>query len=233
MTTTQERKDDPMTFEQIRELFQEIGRKQEENARKHDEAFQKHEEDFRKLTQGFEEVRRMQEDLAREQEKTDQQMKETDKQIKENGKQMGYLSNRYGEIAEHQLLPNLEATFNTLNLNLGGAFRPPHSRFEDPALNIYTEVDACLENDDIVVIVEMKTNLKIEHIDYHVKRMEKIRAIANVHNDKRKYYGAIAGLMMSVSEKTYALKQGFYVLEPVGEHFTITAPTAPFEPKAW
>jgi hypothetical protein len=80
------------------------------------------------------------------------------------------------------------------------------------------------------MVVEIKTKLKTEHIDDHVKRMEKFRAHADFHNDKRKYYGAMAGLLMSKSEKTYALKKGFYVLEPVGETFTITTPKGP---KAW
>jgi hypothetical protein len=190
--TTREQNEEPMTFEQIREMFREIGRKQEE----------------------------------------------TDRLIMENGKQMGYLSNRYGEIAEHQILPNLKASFNALGFKFGDAFHPPRSRFQEPALGLFTEVDACLENGDSVMIVELKTDLKIEHIDYHVKRMERIRAIVDYRStqrfaDRRKYYGAIAGLLMSESEKTYALKKGFYVLEPIGEHFTITIPEGPGMPGVW
>ncbi|GHV82312.1 hypothetical protein AGMMS49991_08700 [Spirochaetia bacterium] len=79
----------------------------------------------------------------------------------------------------------------------------------------------------------MKTKLRTKDIDEHIRRMEKFRAHADLHDDKRKYYGAIAGLLVSRNEKVYALKKGFYVLEPVGESFTITPPTGRGAPKAW
>jgi hypothetical protein len=82
------------------------------------------------------------------------------------------------------------------------------------------------------MVVEIKTKLRTDHIDDHVKRMEKFRARADLHNDRRKYYGAIAGLLMSESKKAYALKKGFYVLKPVGETFTIITPQSG-TPKAW
>jgi len=50
-------------------------------------------------------------------------------------------------------------------------------------------------------------------------------------NDKRKYLGAIAGMVMSDSEKTFAFKNGFYVIEPSGETFNIISPSG--KPKEW
>jgi hypothetical protein len=204
-TAAQERTEEPMTFEQIREMFQDIGRKQAET--------------------------------AREMVETDKRMKETEKQIKETGKQMketdkrvGELTNRYGEISEHMIIPNLIQSFNALGFTFTKAGR---SKIEDTKHDIFAEVDAFMENGECVMIVEMKTYLRIKHIDDHIKRMEKLRTLADYNNDKRKYYGAIAGLMMSQSERTYALKKGFYVLEPIGETFTITVPESPLKPKAW
>ncbi|MDR1955709.1 MAG: hypothetical protein LBQ30_02510, partial [Treponema sp.] len=43
-----------------------------------------------------------------------QQMKETDRQIKELQKSMGYLNNRFGELAEHLVIPNIVQKFNAL-----------------------------------------------------------------------------------------------------------------------
>jgi hypothetical protein len=63
--------------------------------------------------------------------------------------------------------------------------------------------------------------------------MEKLRAYADLHKDTRKYHGAIAGVVMSGSVKTYALNTGFYVIEPSGETFTITEPKGAHLPKAW
>jgi hypothetical protein len=98
---------------------------------------------------------------------------------------------------------------------------------------IFTEVDVFLENGDCVMIVETKTKPNTDDINDHIKRMEKLRAYANLHDDKRTYYGAIAGVVMGEREKFYALKKGFYVIEPSGETFTITSPEGAYTPKVW
>jgi hypothetical protein len=157
-------------------------------------------------------------------------MQETDRRIKETDKRVGELTNRYGEISEHMIVPNLISSFNALGFTFNKAGK---IKIEDFEHNIFTQVDVLMENGDSVMAVEMKTHLRTDHIDDHVTRMEKLRALADYNKDKRKYYGAIAGLIMSISEKTYAMKKGFYVLEPVGETFTITTPKSPYTPKAW
>ncbi|MDR3161372.1 MAG: hypothetical protein LBU28_07150, partial [Spirochaetaceae bacterium] len=56
--------------------------------------------------------------------------------------------------------------------------------------------------------------------------MKKLRIYADLHQDRRGYLGAMAGVAFDDSVKNYALKNGFYVLEPSGETFTITEPKA-------
>ncbi|GHT54885.1 hypothetical protein FACS1894109_00360 [Spirochaetia bacterium] len=186
---------------------------------------------FEKVWALFQEIGRKQEENARQIKETDRQMKETDRQMKETDKRVGALTNRLGEISEHMIVPNLVSSFKAL----GYTFEKfsPNTKIEDFEHDLFAEADAFLENGDSVMVVEIKTKLKTEDIDDHVNRMEKFRAHADFHKDKRKYYGAIAGILMSESEKTYALKKGFYVLEPVGETFTITTPEGPGGPKAW
>jgi hypothetical protein len=50
---------------------------------------------------------------------------------------------------------------------------------------------------------------KVEDIDDHIERMEKLRLYADLHNDTRKYLGAIAGVVFGDGEKIYALKRAF------------------------
>ena len=153
---------------------------------------------------------------------TDRIVQETARQMKETDKRVGELTNRYGEISEHMIVPNLVSSFNALGCTF--VRFGPNTKITDFEHGLFTEADAFLENGDSVMVVEIKTKLRTDDIDDHVKRMEKFRAHADFHNDNRKYYGAIAGILMSESEKTYALRKGFYVLEPVGETFTITVP---------
>jgi hypothetical protein len=83
------------------------------------------------------------------------------------------------------------------------------------------------------MIVEIKNKPSVEDINDHIERMEKLRQYADLHDDKRKYLGAMAGVVFSESAKTYALKKGFYVIEPSGDTFAITEPKGHYHPHEW
>ncbi|AEF84179.1 conserved hypothetical protein [Treponema primitia ZAS-2] len=150
--------------------------------------------------------------------------------IKASDKKMGELTNRFGEMVEHMVLPNLLTKFDELGFTFTKA---GPTTIEDKVNGIFTDVDAVLENGDKVMIVETKTKPKIEDIDDHIERMEKMRRHADLHNDQRVYLGAMAGVVFGKSEKTYALKKGFYVLEPAGDTFAITVPEGCYYPHEW
>jgi hypothetical protein len=81
------------------------------------------------------------------------------------------------------------------------------------------------------MLVEVKTKLTLERINKHIERLEKMRLYANLHGDKRAFLGAVAGVVVTDELKDYALDQGFFVIEPVGENFFITPPNG--KPKEW
>jgi hypothetical protein len=164
-----------------------------------------------------------------------ERQKETEREMKESAdrldKQLGKLGNRFGEMVEHLVMPNLVEKFRNLGFVFTKAY--PHAEIKDKKNNIITEIDITLENGDKVMIVEVKSKLTIDDITDHIERMEKVKAHADLHDDKRKFLGAIAGMVMSESEKTFALKNGFYVIEPSGETFTITVPEGIYSPREW
>jgi hypothetical protein len=67
--------------------------------------------------------------------------------------------------------------------------------------------------------------------------MEKVRVYADEHGDRRQFLGAIAAMITSESTRKYALKSGFFVIEPslpleaLGEDVRITKPVS--ESKIW
>jgi hypothetical protein len=160
-----------------------------------------------------------------------EQIKELRESQKETAKQLGNLGNRFGEMVEYMIVPNLVTKFNELGFPFTKAYQD--TVIEDREHDISTEVDAFLENGDKVMIVEIKNKPTTEHIHEHVRRMEKLRAYANLHEDLRQYLGAIAGVVMTKTVKEYAFKNGFYVLEPSGDTFTISVPKGDYKPKAW
>jgi hypothetical protein len=61
--------------------------------------------------------------------------------------------------------------------------------------------------------------------------MEKLRRYFDLHNDRRKLYGAIAAAIIPDNVLDFALKQGFYVIKQSGDNVNIEEPKD--KPKAW
>jgi len=140
--------------------------------------------------------------------------------IKENDKRFGNIDNRFGELVECIISPNLLDKFNELGLE----FQTATSNFKvrDHKNKIYFEIDVFLQNGDTAMLVEIKTNLSISYINGHIERLEKMRKFADLHNDKRKFLGAVAGASIATDAKKYALEKGFYLIEPAGEYLNVT-----------
>jgi hypothetical protein len=179
----------------------------------------------------MEKLRKSQEKTAQRQEETAQWQEKTERIIQNNAQLIGKLGNRFGEMVEHMVKPNLIEKFCDLGFVFTRAYQD--TVIKDKENNIFAQIDITLENGDKVMIVEVKSKPNIEDITEHLERMEKVRAHADLHNDKRKYLGAIAGMVFNYSEKTYAMKNGFFIIEPSGDTFNITEPKGDHSPREW
>jgi hypothetical protein len=162
---------------------------------------------------------------------TDARIKETAEQIKRTDKQIGDLSKRFGESVEYMVVPNLVKKFKELGFVFERAQQ--NIKITDREDRSIAEIDAFLENGDKAMAVESKVKPSIDDVNDHVKRMEKLREYADRRNDTRKYLGAIAGVVVSKSVRTYALSKGFYVLEPSGDTFVIIEPKGEYHSHEW
>ncbi|GMO47236.1 MAG: hypothetical protein Ta2B_29240 [Termitinemataceae bacterium] len=171
------------------------------------------------------------EETRKQMKETDRKIQETAEQMKETDRRVGALTNSFGKTVEYMVVPNLVKKFRELGFEFEKTQRDVV--IKSIKHNIFTEVDAFLENGDKVMAVEIKNKVKTDDINDHVERMEKLRKDADFRNDKRKYLGAIAGVIFDDNEKTYALKKGFYVIEPSGETFNITTPSGKYKPHEW
>jgi hypothetical protein len=211
----------------IKEFMQKTDRQREENDRQGEKIDRWIKENIR----WGEKIDRLMEETDRQIKETARRMEDTDRQMKETDKRVGKLTNRFGEMVEYMIVPNLVAKFRELDFEFEKTHRDTVITSKEH--NIFTEVDAFLENGDKVMIVEIKNKPAVDDINDHVTRMEKLRAYADLHNDKRAYLGAMAGVVFNESEKTYALKNGFYVIEPSGDTFTITKPEGKYHVREW
>ena len=172
-----------------------------------------------------------QEEVDREIQESRESRKELDRIVKETQRQLGKLGNRFGEMVEYMVIPNLIDKFQELNFQFTKAFS--HAKIRDKDKRFLAEADITLENGDAVMLVEVKTKPTAEDVIDHVARIEKFRAYGDERNDTRRYMGAIAGVVMDTSVTQFAFKHGFYVIEPSGETFSISIPEAPYSPKEW
>jgi Holliday junction resolvase-like predicted endonuclease len=170
-------------------------------------------------------------ELRESQKETDRLIRKTERIVENNAQQIGKLGSRFGEMIEYMVMPNLIEKFQELGFIFTKAYQ--QNIIKDKEKNIFTEIDITLENGDKVMIVEVKSKPTTENITEHIERMGKVRAHANLHNDNRKYLGAIAGMVFNDNEKIFAMKNGFFVIEPSGETFTVTEPKGNYSPREW
>ena len=208
----------PPSFETVWATLDRVSEKQEELVQIQKE-----------LAQQMKETDRQMKETDRQMKETDRQMKETDRRMEETDRRLGKLGNRFGEIIEYMVAPNLLEKFSELGITF---LKTNHnSKICDYENNIFFEIDFFLENGEKAMMVEVKTTPATEDVKDHIARLEKMRKYADLHGDKRLFLGAVAGVVMTPYAKNYALKQGFYVIEPSGETFNITPPNG--KPKEW
>jgi hypothetical protein len=178
----------------------------------------------------FEDVWAMFQETDKKFQETDRKFQETDKKIKETSRIVGDLGNKLGIVVEHLVLANIKEKFNAL----GYVFTKigPNVLIEDFDKKIITEIDAMLENGKYALAIEVKTQLRIDHVDEHINRMEKLRRYADARQDTRKFLGAVAGAIVADNVKKYAQKNGFYVIQQSGDTVTIENPGG-FKPREW
>jgi hypothetical protein len=177
----------------------------------------------------------------RRMQETDRKMQETDRKLQETGqfikdltaktdKQIGKLGNRFGELVEHLIIPNMVEKFRALDYAFTRAGLD--TEFFDRDGKALTEVDVWLENGEFAMAVEIKSNLREQDVDRHIKRMKILRGYLDEREDKRRLLGTVAGAVLNTTVKNYALEKGFYVIEQSGDTVKIEAPEG-FVPRIW
>ncbi|MDR1933350.1 MAG: hypothetical protein LBQ57_11095 [Spirochaetales bacterium] len=219
-----------LTFEKVWAALQENARQMRESQREFDRLSKETDARMKETDAQIKETAARIKETAAQMKETDAQMKETDRKMKETDRKIGKLGDRLGELIEHLVAPNMIKKFN----DLGYTFSKYsiHVIIDDPKLSLAAEIDILLENGDVALAVEVKSKLATEHISDHVARMQKLRRYSDARKDFRKFIGAVAGGIVPPEAKSFALKNGFYVMEQSGDTMTLDIPKD-FSPKEW
>ena len=168
---------------------------------------------------------------AKEKEEREARSRELDRRMKETDRIVSKLGNRFGELVEHMVIPNLTEKFNELGFHFTRISE--NLKIKEPGNpNTSTEVDIVLEDGDVVIAVEVKSKPDNKDVDDHIKRMEVLRRSADKRGDDRKYRGAIAAAIINDDVREYVIKKGFYPIEQSGDTMKISVPEG-FAPRDW
>jgi seryl-tRNA synthetase len=189
-----------VTLDDVWETIDRIGKAHAET----EKAMKENQEAMKEVRESIKETRRIHE--------------ETEKTL---NKAIGGLSNTLGSLIQHIMTPDLPRKFKQFGFTFD---RITTVKWAGGENNIYAEIDGLLENGKQAMVVEVKTTLHSEDVDDHLARMEKVRRYAGLHGDRREFLGALAAAIIDKSAREYALKKGFFVIEPSGEDMKITKP---------
>ena len=133
----------------------------------------------------------------------------------ESRRWFGRFGDKIGELVERILIPGIKPIMNEYGhdfTRLG-----PNKEFYPAGRGKrFAEVDLFLENCDEAMAVEVKTRLRKDDVEYHLKRLKLLRENEAVSGLKGKtLYSAMAGLDIDDDARDMVLNLGMYLIEMV------------------
>ena len=174
---------------------------------------------------------RQQADYERQQADYERQQADYDRRWKQLQQELGRLGNSYGDQVEAMFV-NLGTKFNRLGYSFPKEAKGT-IRFLDKDRRVLAEVDHLLENGSVIIPIEVKAKLKVDHVDDHVERLGKISMHNELHGDKRRVLGAVAGGIVPKNVLEYAHKKGLFVLVQNGDSVEVAEPPPSFTLQEW
>jgi len=182
-------------------IVQEVSKQIKKTEKLLNEKFQETEKKFQETKMMFQE--------------TDKKFQETDKQIKNLLKKSSEFDSNWGKLIEALVEPAVLDLFKERDINVLGTAN--NYIIERNGKKIM-EIDLLMKNGDCLVLIEVKTSLRIEDVNEHIEsRLTKFKKFFPEYKDK-KIYGAVAYLKCLEKADIYAMKKGFFVLTFSGKH---------------
>jgi hypothetical protein len=155
---------------------------------------------------------------------------ELSKSVERVSNNLGGVNRSLGELIETLMAARLWEKFPEYEFDC--SFQ--RVRILDESKRARTEIDILLSDTDKVMAVEVKRELDNKaEVDWHLKRMEIIRAYPPLAVAGKQLFGAMAGGLVAPDVARYAYEAGFYVLELTGENVGLIPPPDGFKPGMW
>ncbi|NCA84011.1 MAG: hypothetical protein EOM83_00375 [Clostridia bacterium] len=162
---------------------------------------------------------------------TDKKFQETDKQFKETDQKIKELSalftSQWGKLIESLVEGDLVNLLNQRGIRVESTLQRRKGNFNGENF----EFDIIAINSHEIVIVEVKTTLRVNDVEDFHKKVWKAKRYMPEYADK-KIYGGVAFITADSASDRMAEKIGFFVIRATGNSSSIIN-TKDFKPKAF
>jgi len=145
---------------------------------------------------------------------TDKKFRETDKKF---NKLEGFFSSQWGKFVESLVEGDLVTLLNQRNILVNQTSTNAKFFFE----GVEYEFDIIAANSNEVVVVEVKTNLRIEDVRYFLEKLAMFRSVFHQYKNY-KVYAAIAYLKCYEEADKFSYRQGLFVIKATGKSAVVT-----------
>ena len=159
-------------------------------------------------------------EISTSQKETDRRMKETDRKMQETDrrlKELQYLfTGHWGKLMETLVEGDLVNLLQQKNIKVERTYPSIKGVYKGERW----ELDIVVANGNEVVVVEVKTTLKLNDVKDFQKQLKLFTKLVPEHKGK-KVYGAVAFLKANSSADVFAEKEGLFVIRAVGSSASI------------
>lgn len=229
------------TTAQVKEMFRETDERFKETA----ERFKETDKQFKETAERFKETDEKFKETAEQIKKNNEQIKETNARIdqsiqelrrtlKQAHKNTGQITATIGRIVEFMVGGDIINQFCELGYHVTDYERNVCFGFEGKKR--IGEIDLLLKNDDVVILIEVKTTLEVKDVRKHIERLQKYRIWLidqDPANKNLTVIGAVAAASLDEYAVKMALSEGIYVIQQSGKAVEIKPTPEGFKAKHW
>jgi hypothetical protein len=203
---------EPVTIDQIYQLFVELKAQDERRAA---EADRRAAEADRRAAELAAEADRRAAELAAEAERrateADRRLEKLEQTVANTTKAVNSLTTRWGRFVEELVEPATIRLFRERGIDVKETF----SRARVKRQGLAMEIDILVVDDGELVAVECKSRLSRDDV---VEFLEKLTRFKDAFTQYKDYqvYGAVAGIEIDEGVDRYAYRQGLFVIKPAG-----------------
>ena len=176
----------------------------------------------------FQEIRDILRQVSESQKETDRRMQETDRRMQETGRRMDdnnreirrlneLFTSQWGKLIETLVDGDLLKLLGERGITVDYTFNNLKRDYDGRTW----EIDILAANGTEVVVVEVKSTLKVRDVDHFLETLRYFHQLMPEYGGKLAY-GAVAYLKADEGAAVYTEKQGLFVIRATGSSASIT-----------